>query len=87
MDIAVFSHGANRQRLAADHTRCGRAAELRSVILKARRLVHDDAESARAAAAVRAWLLDQIEKKRAAWAADIRETAPTTPFLTERLAA
>ena len=45
-------------------TRCGSVAELRSVILKARRLAHDDAERERAAVAVRTWLLAQIEKKR-----------------------
>ena len=40
-------------------------AELRVVILKARRLADDDAERERAAAAVKTWLLDQIDKKRA----------------------
>ena len=34
-------------------TRCGSVAELRSVILKARRLAHDDVERDRAAAAVK----------------------------------
>ena len=62
-------------------TRCGSAAELRSVILKARHLAHDDAERERAAAAVRAWLLDQIRKRRSASAAHIEEMVP------ERLAA
>ena len=38
-------------------TRCGSVAELRSVILKARRLAGDDAERERAAAAVKTWLL------------------------------
>jgi hypothetical protein len=57
-------------------TRCGSAGELRSVILKARRLAHDDAERERAAAAVRTWLLAQIEKKRAAPATAIGQTAP-----------
>src|SRR5262249_13908639 len=52
-------------------TRCGSAAELRSVILRARRLAHDDAERERAAAAVKAWLLAQIEKKRTTPAAGI----------------
>jgi hypothetical protein len=60
---------------------------LRSIILKARRLAHDDADRERAAAAVKTWLLAQIEKKRAARAADLRETAPAAPFVTERLAA
>ena len=62
-------------------TRCGSAAELRSVILKARRLADDDEERERAAAAVRAWLLDQIRKRRSVSAAHIEETVP------ERLAA
>jgi hypothetical protein len=60
-------------------TRCDSVAELRSVILKARRLAHDDAERERAAAAVKTWLLAQIEKKRAAASAE--------PFAPERLAA
>jgi hypothetical protein len=47
-------------------TRCGSAAELRSIILKARRIVHDDAERERAAAAVKTWLLAQIGKRQAA---------------------
>ena len=47
-----------------DH-RCGSIAELRSVIVKARRLAHDDAERERAAAAVKTWLLAQIEQQRA----------------------
>src|SRR5271168_5268877 len=56
-------------------SRCGSVAELRSVILKARRLAHDDAERARAAAAMKTWLLAQIEKKPAA-AADTNRTMP-----------
>src|SRR5215813_1521855 len=52
-------------------TGCGSFAELRSVIFKARRLAHDHAERERAAAAVKTWLLAQIEKKRTARAADI----------------
>jgi hypothetical protein len=68
-------------------TRCGSVAELRSVILKARRLAHDDVERERAAAAVKTWLLAQIGKKRAAPAADIGETAPDEPFAPESLAA
>ena len=67
--------------------RCGSAAELRSVILKARRLAHDDTERERAAATVKTWLLAQIEKKRAAPAADIGKPAPDEPFAQERLAA
>ena len=57
-----------------DH-RCGSAAELRSVIVKARHLVHDNPEQERAAAAVKTWLLAQIEKTRAARpAADTGDT-------------
>ena len=61
-----------------DH-RCGSIAELRSVIVKARRLAHDDADRERAAAAVKTWLLAEIDKKRA-------ETADE-PSAPERLAA
>ncbi len=68
-------------------TRCGSVAELRSIILKARRLANDDAESERAAAAVKTWLLAQIEKKRAETAANIEEAAPDEPLILERLAA
>src|ERR1700730_4975740 len=59
------------------------SAELRSVILKARRLAHDHAEQERAATAVKAWLLTQIEKKRAA-TADSVKMAPHEPFLERR---
>jgi hypothetical protein len=68
-------------------TRCGSVAELRSVILKARHLAGDDAERERAAAAVKTWLLAQIEKKRAAPAADVGGRPPNEPFAPERLAA
>ena len=68
-------------------TRCGSVAELRSAILKARRLAHDHAERERAAAAVKTWLLAQIEKKRAPPPADIANTPPPEPFASERLAA
>jgi hypothetical protein len=68
-------------------TRCGSADELRSVILKARRLAHDDAERERTAAAVKAWLLGQIQKKRSAGAAHIEEAEPDQPVAPERLAA
>jgi hypothetical protein len=67
-------------------TRCDSVAELRSVILKARRLAHDHAKQERAATAVKAWLLAQIEKKRAATADSVR-TAAHEPFAPERLAA
>src|SRR5438067_8353534 len=52
-------------------TRCRSVAELRSVMLKARRLAHDDVERERAAAAVKTWLLAQIGKNRAGPAADL----------------
>jgi hypothetical protein len=68
-------------------TRCGSVAELRSVIVRARHLAGDNVERQRAATAVRVWLMTQIEKKRAAPAADIVETAPDEPFAPERLAA
>jgi len=57
------------------------------VILKARRLAHDDAERERAAAAVKAWLFDQIQKRRSKAAAHIEETVPDQPFAPERLGA
>jgi len=50
-------------------TRCGSVAELRSVILKARRLAHDDAERERATVGAKTWLMAQIEKKQATSAA------------------
>jgi ribosomal protein L40E len=66
--------------------RCGGVAELRSVILKARRLANDDAERERAAAAAKTWLLAQIENKRPARSADIAAAAPDEPLAPERLA-
>ena len=68
-------------------TRCGSVAELRSVILKARDIAHDDAERERAAAAVKTWLLAQTEKKRAAPATDMVGKASAEPYAPERLAA
>jgi hypothetical protein len=68
-------------------TSCGGVAELRSIILKACDLADDHAEQERAAAAVKTWLLAQIEKKRRARSADIADTAPDAPFVPERLAA
>ena len=65
----------------------GSVAELRSIILKARRLAGDHAEQERAAAAVKTWLLAQIEKKPRAPSADIADTAPDASFVPERLAA
>jgi hypothetical protein len=67
--------------------RCGSVAELRSVILKARRLAHDHAERERAAVGVKTWLLAQIEKKRAATASAHAETRQDEHLLSERLAA
>src|SRR5437899_11848507 len=75
--IALLQDAMPRPGLPLVHfndARCGSVAELRSVILKARGLAHDDAERQRAIAAVKTWLLAQIEKKRAAPAADIGET-------------
>ena len=66
---------------------CGNVAELRSVILKARRLADDDAEHERADAAVKAWLLAQIGKQLAAPATAIGKPASGEPFAPERLAA
>jgi hypothetical protein len=88
--IALLQDAMPRPGLPLVHfndTRCGSIAELRSVILKARRLAHDDVERERAAAAVKTWLLAQIGEKRAAPAADIGETAPDEPFAPESLAA
>jgi hypothetical protein len=68
-------------------SRCGSDAELRSVIVRVRRLARDDAERERAAAAVKTWLLAQIEKNRAAPASDVVETASGAPFVPERFAA
>ena len=67
-------------------TCCGSVAELRAIILKARRLAGDRAEQERAAAAAKAWLLGQIQKKRSAPAADSADPAPK-PLAPERLAA
>src|SRR3954452_12134130 len=68
-------------------TCCGSVAELRSVILKARRLANDHAEQERAAAAAKAWLLAQIEKKRRPSSENTVGTAPDEPCAPERLAA
>jgi hypothetical protein len=88
--IALLQDAMPRPGLPLVHfndRRCGSVAELRSVIVKARRLAYDDAGRKRAAAAVKAWLLAQIEKKRVAPAMDIREVPPATPFPAERLVA
>jgi hypothetical protein len=62
---------------------CGSVAELRSIILKARRLAGDHAEQDRAAAAAKAWLLAEIGKKRSA----VSDIAAPDPFPPGRLAA
>ena len=80
--IALLQDAMPRPGLPLVHfndSRCGSVAELRSVILKARRLAHDHAERERAAAEVKAWPLAQIEKKRTAASAE--------PFVPDRLAA
>src|ERR1700739_192629 len=66
--IALLQDAMPRPGLPLVHfndTRCDSIAELRSVIVKARRLARDDAERERAVAAVKTWLLVQIEKKGA----------------------
>ena len=68
-------------------TCCGSVSELRSIILKARRLADDHAEQKRAAAAARTWLLAQIEKNRRVRSVDGADTAPHQPLAPERLAA
>jgi hypothetical protein len=88
--IALLQDAMPRPGLPLVHfndTRCGGVAELRSVIVRACRLARDDAERERAAAAVKTWLLAQIEKKRAARASDVVGTASDEPFAPERLAA
>jgi hypothetical protein len=80
--IALLQDAMPRPGLPLVHfndTRCGSIVELRSVILKARRLAYDHAEREQAAAAVKNWLVAQIEKKRA--------EASAEPFAPERLAA
>jgi hypothetical protein len=88
--IALLQDAMPRPGLPLVHfndIRCSSVAELRSVILKARRLAHDHGAQERAAAAVRTWLLAQIENKRAAPLPDIMKTAPDGAFAPERLAA
>src|SRR5262249_37268264 len=88
--IALLQDALPRPGLPLVHfndTCCGSVAELRSIILKARRLADNHAEQERAATAARTWLLAQIAKKRAAPAAGIAETAPGDPSAPERLAA
>ena len=88
--IALLHDAMPRPGLALVHfndTCCGDVAELRSIILTARRLADDHAEQKRAAAAAKTWLLAQIEKKRAAPAAPTAETTPEERFIPSRLAA
>jgi hypothetical protein len=66
---------------------CGSVAELRSIILKARRLADDHAEQERAAASFEAWLVAQIGKKRPTPSEIIADTLPDEPFASEDLAA
>jgi hypothetical protein len=68
-------------------TCCGSVGELRSIILKARRLADDHAEQERAAAALKTWLLAQIGKKRSARSPERADTARDQPFAPDRLAA
>ena len=88
--IALLQDAMPRPGLPLVHfndTRCGSIAELRSIILKARRLTDDVAERERAAAAAKNWLIAQVEKSRAKTVADIGETAPGESLAPERLAA
>jgi hypothetical protein len=88
--IALLQDAMPRPGLPLVHfndTCCGSVAELRSIILKARRLAADHAEQERAAAAVKTWLLAQLEKKWPARSADSADTAADEPFARERLAA
>jgi hypothetical protein len=88
--IALLQDAMPRPGLALvrfNDTCCGGVAELRSIILKARRLADDHAEQECAAAAAKTWLLAQIEKKRRAPSGDTAGTTLGAPFVTERLAA
>jgi len=89
--IALLKDAMPRPGLPLVHfndNRCGTVAELRSVIVKARRLAHDTAERDRAAAALKAWLLAEIDKKQPATAAaHIAKPAPHELLARDRLAA
>ena len=88
--IALLQDAMPRPGLPLVHfndTCCGSVAELRSVILKARRLADDHAEQERAAAAAKAWLLAQIDKNRRTASVNVADTALDRPFAPERLAA
>jgi hypothetical protein len=78
--IALLHDAMPRPGLALVHFNdvcCGGVAELRAIILRARRLADDHAEQERAAAAFKTWLLAQIEKN----------TEPDELFAPRRLAA
>src|SRR6266404_8625351 len=82
--IALLQDAMPRPGLSLVHFNdrcCGSLAELRSIILTARRLADDHAEQERAAAAPKTWLLAQIERQRRARSADIADTAPNAPFV------
>ncbi len=86
--IALLQDAMPRPGLPLVHfndTYCGSVAELRTIILKARRLADDHVEQDRAAAAAKKWLLAQIGKKRTTPSA-IGDTVPK-PFAPDRLAA
>jgi hypothetical protein len=88
--IALLQDAMPRPGLPLVHfndTCCGSVAELRSIIIKARRLADDHAEQERAAAAFKTWLLAQIGKKRRAPSANIGDPVPDERFASERLAA
>ena len=88
--IALLQDAMPRPGLPLVHfndTCCGSIAELRSIILKARRLADDHAEQDRAAAAAKTWLLAQIEQKRRAPPVNDADTAPDEPCAPDRLAA
>jgi hypothetical protein len=85
--IALLQDAMPRPGLPLVHfndTCCGCVAELRSIILKARRLADDHAEQERSTAAFKTWLLAQIGKRLAP--PEVAEKAPE-PFAPERLAA
>jgi hypothetical protein len=66
---------------------CGSTAELRSIMLKARRLADDHAEQARAGRRRQGLAACPDREKRTTPAADIANTAPESRFAPERLAA
>ena len=77
--IALLQDAMPRPGLPLVHfndTRCGSAEELRSIILKARRLAYHDVERERAAVALRTWLLARIPGKQLASGTNIGQIAP-----------